>query len=169
MGASAAAESRYTVSRGLLSDIAAGEGRESATAAPLLVYFSSISGNTARFVDKLGRRAVRIPLHPTDAGPAVNEPYVLVTPTYGGGQGKGQNKGAVPKQVIRFLNDEHNRSLIRGVISAGNTNFGEDFCLAGEIISRKCHVPHLYRLELFGTPEDVERVNEGLERWWKLQ
>ncbi|HBS07867.1 MAG TPA: class Ib ribonucleoside-diphosphate reductase assembly flavoprotein NrdI, partial [Microbacterium sp.] len=36
-------------------------------------------------------------------------------------------------------------------------------------ISRKCHVPHLYRLELFGTSEDVTRVSEGLERWWKLQ
>ncbi len=63
---------------------------------------------------------------------------MLVTPTYGGGQGKGEEKGAVPKQVIRFLNAEQNRSLIRGVISAGNTNFGEHFCLAGEIISRKC-------------------------------
>ena len=59
--------------------------------------------------------------------------------------------------------------LIRGVISAGNTNFGEHFCIAGDIISRKCHVPHLYRLEVFGTPEDVERVSEGLERWQTLQ
>ena len=140
-----------------------------ATAAPLLVYFSSISGNTARFVEKLGMRAVRIPLHSTDADLVVDEPFVLVTPTYGGGQGRGEEKGAVPRQVIRFLNDEQNRSLIRGVISAGNTNFGEHFCIAGEIISRKCSVPHLYRLELFGTPEDVERVSEGLERWWKLQ
>jgi protein involved in ribonucleotide reduction len=139
-----------------------------ATDAPLLVYFSSVSGNTARFIEKLGARAVRLPLHPTDPAPVVDEPYVLVTPTYGGGQGRGVEKGAVPKQVIRFLNDEHNRSLIRGVISAGNTNFGEHFCLAGDIISRKCHVPHLYRLEVFGTPEDVERVSAGLERRWKL-
>ena len=139
-----------------------------ATDAPLLVYFSSVSGNTARFIEKLGARAVRIPLHTTDPALAVDEPYVLVTPTYGGGQGRGVEKGAVPKQVIRFLNDERNRRLIRGVISAGNANFGEHFCLAGDIISRKCHVPHLYRLEVFGTPEDVERVNAGLERWWKL-
>ena len=139
------------------------------TEAPLLVYFSSVSGNTARFVSKLGMPGVRIPLHSTDAPLRVSEPFVLVTPTYGGGQGRGEERGAVPKQVIRFLNDEDNRSLIRGVISAGNTNFGEAFCVAGEIISRKCHVPHLYRLELFGTPEDVDRVSEGLERWWKLQ
>ena len=139
-----------------------------ATQAPLLVYFSSLSGNTARFVEKLGMRAVRIPLHQADAALVVDEPFVLVTPTYGGGQGRGVEKGAVPKQVIRFLNDERNRSLIRGVISAGNTNFGEHFCIAGEIISRKCRVPHLYRLEVFGTPEDVDRVSDGLERWWNL-
>jgi protein involved in ribonucleotide reduction len=139
-----------------------------ATVAPLLVYFSSVSGNTARFIEKLGARALRIPLHATDPELVVDEPYVLVTPTYGGGQGRGVEKGAVPKQVIRFLNDERNRRLIRGVISAGNTNFGEHFCVAGDIISRKCHVPHLYRLEVFGTPEDVERVSAGLERWWEL-
>ena len=139
-----------------------------ATQTPLLVYFSSVSGNTARFIEKLGARALRIPLHATDPELVVDEPYVLVTPTYGGGQGRGVEKGAVPKQVIRFLNDERNRRLIRGVISAGNTNFGEHFCIAGDIISRKCHVPHLYRLEVFGTPEDVERVNAGLERWWEL-
>jgi len=143
-----------------------------AVAAPLLVYFSSISGNTARFVEKLGLPARRIPLHmgphATEEFLRVDEPYVLVTPTYGGGQGRGVEKGSVPKQVIKFLNDEDNRTWIRGVISAGNTNFGQAFCLAGEIISRKCNVPHLYRLELFGTPEDVARVSDGLERWWKL-
>jgi len=140
----------------------------SATEAPLLVYFSSVSGNTARFIEKLGKRAVRIPLRPTDPPLHVDEPFVLVTPTYGGGAGRGVEKGAVPKQVIRFLNEERNRRNIRGVISAGNTNFGDAFCLAGDIISRKCAVPHLYRLEVFGTPDDVERVTDGLERWWKL-
>ena len=140
-----------------------------ATHAPLLVYFSSVSGNTARFIEKLGMPSVRIPLHATDPGVVVDEPFVLVTPTYGGGQGRGEEKGAVPKQVIRFLNDERNRKHLRGVISAGNTNFGEHFCLAGDIISRKCDVPHLYRLELFGTPDDVAAVSDGLERWWKRQ
>ena len=132
---------------------------------PQIVYFSSTTNNTKRFVEKLGFPARRIPLRAGDEPLNVDEEYVLVVPTYGGGN----QKGAVPKQVIKFLNDEHNRSLIRGVISAGNTNFGEHYCLAGDIISRKCTVPHLYRLELFGTPEDVARVSDGLERWWTQQ
>ncbi|WDH78084.1 class Ib ribonucleoside-diphosphate reductase assembly flavoprotein NrdI [Microbacterium esteraromaticum] len=140
-----------------------------ATEVPLLVYFSSVSGNTARFIEKLDLPARRIPLLRTDEPLVIDEPFVLVTPTYGGGQGRGVEKGAVPKQVIRFLNDERNRRNIRGVISAGNTNFGDAFCLAGEVISRKCNVPHLYRFEVFGTQDDVDRVSDGLERWWKLQ
>ena len=92
----------------------------------------------------------------------VDQPYVLVTPTYGGGDGH----GAVPKQVIKFLNDEKNRSLCRGVISAGNTNFGTAYCKAGEIVAGKVGVPHLYRFELLGTNEDVSRVQEGLRKFW---
>ncbi|MET1051400.1 MAG: class Ib ribonucleoside-diphosphate reductase assembly flavoprotein NrdI [Mycetocola sp.] len=130
-----------------------------------LVYFSSVSGNTRRFIDKLGVEAARIPLHAKDPALTVDAPYVLVTPTYGGGDGH----GAVPKQVIRFLNDENNRDLIRGVIAAGNTNFGEAYGLAGDIISAKCSVPNLYRFEVFGTPDDVRVVHEGLESFWLEQ
>lgn len=140
-----------------------------ATAVPLLVFFSSASGNTARFIEKLGLRAKRLPLRRGDEELIIDEPYVLVTPTYGGGQGRLNEKGAVPKQVIKFLNDERNRRNIRGVISAGNSNFGEAFGLAGEIISRKCRVPYLYRFEVFGTQDDVDRVSDGLEQWWASQ
>ena len=92
-------------------------------------------------------------------------PYVLVLPTYGGITGN----GAVPRQVVKFLNDESNRALIRGVVAAGNTNFGETYLLAGRIISAKCSVPFLYGFELMGTPQDVIRVREGLGQFWQRQ
>ncbi len=128
-----------------------------------LVYFSSVSDNTHRFVQKLGLRANRIPLHIKDEPLVATEPYVLVVPTYGGGP----DTKAVPKQVIRFLNDERNRTFIRGVIAGGNTNFGEAYGLAGDIIAKKLNVPVLYKFELFGTPDDVRIVQEGLEAFWK--
>lgn len=130
-----------------------------------LVHFSSVSGNTHRFVTKLGLPSQRIPLRAKDPFLNVTEPYVLVVPTYGGGH----EGGAVPKQVIRFLNDADNRSLLRGVIAAGNTNFGEAYCIAGDIIAAKCQVPYLYGFELMGTTEDVVRVREGLGRFWQRQ
>jgi protein involved in ribonucleotide reduction len=128
-----------------------------------LIYFSSVSGNTHRFVKGLGRPASRIPIYAREGKLKAAAPYVLVLPTYGGGE----TGGAVPKQVIHFLNDEENRSLIRGVIAAGNTNFGEAYCLAGDIVARKCKVPLLYRFEVFGTPDDREAVQIGLDRLWK--
>jgi protein involved in ribonucleotide reduction len=128
-----------------------------------IVYFSSVSGNTARFVEKLGRPASRIPLYASEPPLEQREPYVLIVPTYGSGNGK----GAVPKQVIRFLNDEQNRKHLRGVIAAGNTNFGAGYGLAGDIIARKCGVPHLYRFELFGTADDVRVVQDGLDALWQ--
>jgi len=130
-----------------------------------LVYFSSVSGNTARFVERLGRPAARIPLTHSDPDLKATRPYVLVLPTYGGGDGH----GAVPKQVIRFLNDPVNRALIRGVVVGGNTNFGKGYGIAGDIVAAKTGVPCLYRFELFGTQDDVEAVAQGLERFWTQQ
>lgn len=128
-----------------------------------LVFFSSVSENTRRFVERLDRPAVRIPLRPRVEGLIrVSRPFVLVVPTYGGGE----RAGAVPKQVVTFLNDPVNRSLLRGVITAGNTNFGEHYCLAGSVISAKCKIPEMYRFELLGTQRDVEQVNNGLTRFW---
>src|SRR5699024_5848138 len=72
------------------------------------------------------------------------EPFVLMLPTYGAGKGP----GVVPKQVIKFLNVKNNRELIQGVIAAGNTNFYDAYCLAGDIISAKTNVPLMYRFEL---------------------
>lgn len=132
----------------------------------LITYFSSTSENTRRFVEKLNLPAERIPLRRKEGELTVHEPYVLIVPTYGGGAGMtGDLSRPVPKQVIRFLNNPHNRKLLRGVISSGNLNFGSDFAKAGDIISAKCGVPYLYRFELMGNDHDVRRVREGLQEF----
>lgn len=130
-----------------------------------LVYFSSISENTKRFVDKLGHEAARIPLYSSEPHLVTTAPFVLLLPTYGGEEGK----HSVPPQVMKFLNDVRNRENIRGVIGAGNTNFGTAYCLAARKIAAKLGIPELYRFELMGTPDDVRRVDEGLEEFWKQQ
>ncbi|WP_296214758.1 class Ib ribonucleoside-diphosphate reductase assembly flavoprotein NrdI [uncultured Corynebacterium sp.] len=129
----------------------------------LITYFSSTTENTHRFVRKLGLPSCRIPLKRKDTPLLIDQPHVLIVPTYGGGAGMtGDFSRPVPKQVIKFLNVEQNRQWLRGVIAAGNINFGADFAKAGEVISAKCQVPYLYRFELMGTDEDVHRVREGL-------
>lgn len=127
-----------------------------------LVYFSSASGNTARFMARLGLPAARIPISAADAMPAPETPYVLICPTFADGEGR----GAVPKQVIRFLNDPGRRALLRGVIGTGNRNFGATFALSGKVISDKCNVPVLYRFELAGNDLDISRITTGLQKFW---
>lgn len=131
----------------------------------LLVYFSTKSLNTHRFIEKTGLRAQRIPLDVEETMLKVHEPFILATPTYADGQGN----GAVPKQVIRFLNDPENRAFIRGVIAAGNRNFGQYYAYAGNVVSARCHVPCLHKFELMGTPEDVETVINGVNGQWEIQ
>ena len=130
----------------------------------LVVYFSSATRNTERFVEKLDLPSKRIPLHKTEPPLVVDEPYVLICPTYGGGASisGATNTKPVPPQVIRFLNNPHNRNLIRAVIASGNSNFGVDFGKAGDLIAAKCHVPYVYRFELMGLPEDAQAVRAGL-------
>lgn len=127
-----------------------------------LVYFSSRSENTHRFIERLGIPALRIALD-GKATLTADQPFILVVPSYGGGE----TKGAVPRQVIQFLNDERNRALLRGVIAAGNRNFGAAFCRAGDVIAQKCQVPYLYRFELMGTMRDIENVRKGVNEFWQ--
>ena len=123
-----------------------------------VVYFSSASENTSRFIhscklEEQGINVYRIPMRPKD--PALNgdEPHILVVPTY--------------VQVKKFLNGAANRAGIRGVIASGNTNFGEAFCMAGDMVAAKCKVPFMYYFELMGTQTDREKVTRGVVDFFK--
>lgn len=125
-----------------------------------IVYFSNYSGNTKRFVEKVSENSIRIPISSTFNNPTiVTNPYVLFVPTYGGGS----EKSAIPRQVRYFLNVPENRDLLRGVVGLGNINFGEHFCKAADMISKKTGVPVIARVEIFGTQDDVIKVKERLD------
>lgn len=124
-----------------------------------LVYFSNVSENTKRFVEKLTNSAIRIPLKPSEAKElVVGAEYVLVFPTYGGGS----EAPAIPKPVKEFLNNSANRNLLRGVIGMGNTNFGNHYCKAADLVVAKTGVPLIARVELMGTTHDVEKITRRL-------
>lgn len=124
----------------------------------MIVYFSTKSGNTKRFVDRFSFEKQQIPLNSNEEL-LVDKGYILVLPTYGGGY----EEGAVPKQVIKFLNNPDNRKHIKGVISTGNRNFGNAFCLAGKKVSTKCNVPNIASIELFGSNEDAQELTPIIE------
>lgn len=127
-----------------------------------LVYWSSRTQNTRRFVDSLGIEAIRLPMSVAEDFPILRDPFVLVVPTFGS-----EEWTAVPRPVSHFLDLHGHSALLRGVIAGGNRNFGETFGLAGKLISEKLGIPCLYRFELAGTPADTDKVRQGLERFWK--
>jgi protein involved in ribonucleotide reduction len=135
-----------------------------------IVYFSNYSGNTKRFVEKLTdgtNNATRIPIDPRPGRSrfVADRDYVLFVPTYGGGS----ERSAIPRQVREFLNVPENRDRLRGVVGFGNTNFGEHFCKAADLISRKTGVPVIAKVEIFGTNDDVMKVKERLKLLYDYQ
>lgn len=131
---------------------------------PRIVFFSSITEATRRFVEKLPWEAERIPLRGRDAFLEVDYDYILVLPTYGAGK----PSGAVPKQVVKFLKPLKHRQHCVGIIAGGNKNFGtHNFVFAGRFLEEKLGVPMLYAFEVAGTDEDVKAVTAKLGPWWK--
>src|SRR5690625_7627119 len=85
-----------------------------------LKFFSSVSEMTLRFDDKLDMLAARIPLQRQEPALVTHRQFVLITPTYGGGNGR----GAVPQEGLQFLNVGRHRQPIRGVVRGGDPNLG---------------------------------------------
>ncbi len=117
----------------------------------MIVYYSSATGNTKRFVEKFDFPNISI-----KEGLICDQPFILFTPTFADTHGN----HTVPKPVIRFLNEERNRNLMLGVVGFGNRNFGRNFAIASEVISSKCQVPLLYKVELFGNNDDILKMKE---------
>lgn len=126
-----------------------------------IVYFSSVTEYTKKFVNKLPWTAERIPLRRNDPELVVDYDYILFTPTYGAGR----DTGAVPKQVVSFLRPLHHRRHCRGIVGSGNKNFGEHYLLAARMLSEKLHVPVIYGFELSGTTRDVDEVQRRMAIW----
>lgn len=127
----------------------------------MIVYFSNVTNYTQRFVDKLDVPKTQIPLYTRMDTPIMEEPYLLVFPSYG----TGSFKRSVPKQTIKFLNVEQNRNYLQGIIGTGNRTFGEDYLIGAKLAEYKTGKPLLYGLELSGVQQDVD---ETMELWRKI-
>lgn len=146
-----------------MSDLPSDPHDGTSCSTPHIVYFSSVSENTKRFVDKLPFPHSRIPLRSHEAPLVINHDYILVTPTYGGGR----DRHAVPKQVMTFLSRYEHRVHCIGVIGGGNKNFGQHYILAARLLAEKLMVPLLSDFEVFGTSEEVDSATAAINTWWQ--
>lgn len=114
----------------------------------MIVYHSSATRNTERFVAKIGLPAISLPDHPRG-------PFILITPTVGDGE--------CPDAVMWYMQDWHDQC--KGVIVGGNRNFGASFAGAGKELRKRFNIPVLYTFELAGTETDVLKCREGILNW----
>jgi len=134
-----------------------------------LVYFSSVSENTHRFVQKLGVPATRIPLH---GRIEVDQPYVLILPTYGGGRATPNinDGGYVPKTGHRLFEQRAQPVVDSAASSPRATTTSVPNSLTRATSSpASAAFRTSYRFELMGTPDDVDAVRAGLADFWKEQ
>ncbi|MBO0440388.1 nrdI protein [Enterococcus sp. DIV0212c] len=109
-----------------------------------IVYFS-VTGQTRRFIKKLDLAACEI--EPANPFFEINEPFVLVVPTY---------DQEITEVVNDFLDYKNNREYLQGVAGGGNLNFAELYVYTAKDIARDYNVPMLFAFEFSGTNEDVE-------------
>ncbi|MBF0713414.1 class Ib ribonucleoside-diphosphate reductase assembly flavoprotein NrdI [Gemella sp. GH3] len=115
-----------------------------------IVYFS-LTGNCKKFLSfcKIPEKDV-IFLKDVDY---VDYEYIVMTPTIGFGE--------VPLPVKKFL--DKNSKFARGVVSSGNRNWGVNFAVAADIISRDYNIPVLMKFELLGNMQDIEKFKKIYE------
>lgn len=123
-----------------------------------IVYWSSKSESTHRFVQRLNIENIRLPLNGNEEV-IVSEPFILILPSYGDTVAT-----TIPKAVQRFLANANNRQLLRGVIGGGNRDFGAKFCLAAKVISHSFNTRLLHMFEISGTSLDVVIVQDIINK-----
>lgn len=119
------------------------------------IYYYSMTGNTESFL----KRSTFTNYENITSIEDVNEPFIIATGTV--------NYGEVPLPVDNFLSC-HSKYL-KGVISSGNRNWGENFAKAGDVIAEKYNVPLIMKFELRGSQKELNQFNERMEKFERVQ
>ena len=122
---------------------------------PKLVYYTK-TGNTKRFVDKISGYE-SIELSPIDPFITLNEPYILVIPSY--------EPNVLPEiyeTLVDFFEINDNVVLCAGTFSGGNLNFNDKFGVTARWIKKKYNIPIIHMFEFQGGNRDVAELEKHL-------
>lgn len=116
------------------------------------IVYISLTGQTRKFVKKLSMDLLE--LTPTNPYIALEEPFIIVTPTY-------------DKEATELLNDfietADNKKYFKGVAGGGNLNFGKLFAFTAKDLAHDYHVPVLHTFEFQGNDEDVAQLKKAVK------
>src|SRR5699024_6263113 len=120
----------------------------------MIIAFYSMTGNVRRFIknSKAGEHFGTYEIRVANKDEPVDEPFILVTSTYG--------FGGVPAEVKSFLRVNHQRMV--AVASSGNRNWGVKYAKAGELIRDEVRVPLLMKFALDRAGGDREEFIQNV-------
>lgn len=122
----------------------------------MLVVYLSLTGQTRKFVKKLGWPSIE--LQPDGQMFEVNEPYILIAPTY---------EREVTDLLWEFVETGHNQQFLQGIAGGGNLNFNTLYCFTAKDLSRDFNVPVLLMFEFQGNQNDVQKLKDEVEKLGK--
>ena len=122
------------------------------------VVFYSQTGQTRKFINKL-TNVEKVEITPDYFEIEMNEPYILVMPSY-----EAHVHSIVIDTAADFLETSDNVFYCKGLFGGGNRNFAQLFGITARMLSEEYGLPLLHEFEFQGSPTDVKRLEEELEK-----
>lgn len=120
----------------------------------ICIYYDSITGNVKRFVEKVSRYG-DFEIKKIDEKTILENEAHFITFTTGIGE--------ISAKTKKFLNNNFNYKKIKTLAVSGNMNWGLNYGLAGDKISKEYEIPLIMKFELSGTIKDVEKYLEKIK------
>ena len=115
------------------------------------IVYITLTGQTRKFVNKLDMETIE--LSPIDPFIEINEPFIIVAPTY---------EKEATEILWEFLDTGENKRYFQGVAGGGNRNFNELFVFTAKDLARDYDVPLLHAFEFQGSPKDVKSLKDKI-------
>lgn len=122
-----------------------------------IVFFSQ-TGQTKKYVAKV-KGYQTIELTTTDYEIEMTEPFILVMPSY-----EANVHPIVIDTAADFLETADNLTYCKGLFGGGNRNFANLFCITAKTLSKEYDIPLLHEFEFQGSPLDVKKLEEVLNK-----
>jgi protein involved in ribonucleotide reduction len=119
----------------------------------MLIVYMTVTGNVRNFIERTGLNSVE--LTPDNPYFEVNEPYIIVVPSY---------VGHITEDVIDFVEYKNNIEYLMGFAASGNLNFDDLYCVNGKELSKKFDKPLIFTFEYSGTDKDIEKFKEEISK-----
>ncbi len=117
------------------------------------IVFDSLTGNTERFVKRIGESRPEWDYIKIKSGLKVDRPFHLITYTTG--------LGEVPESTTQFVLD--NLDNLVTVSASGNRNWGQNYALAANKISQQYNKPILEKFEVADWQEAIDDMIKKIE------